>query len=240
MTPTNTVQSVHRAIELLEDLRRAGESGASLRDLAVRARLKPPTAHNLLKTLVSLEYAAHDPATRRYRLGGRARSLGRPADPVETLARVAGPSLNTLRDRFRETVILTVFRDGMRCTLRTAESTEDLRVGAGCGEDVHLYTTATGRVLLSLIPAADLEAFVAAHGLPGREWPGVRTRRQLAAARDISADAVPVPLPDGGPVAAIGVYYPRSRPPADGPQAVQEAMTDAAARVAAAFHGATA
>ncbi|OGV70831.1 MAG: hypothetical protein A3K19_26950 [Lentisphaerae bacterium RIFOXYB12_FULL_65_16] len=241
-------------MELLENLHDAGVMGVGLGDLATRARLKPPTAHNLLKTLVQLQYATHDPQTRRYNLGPRARVLGRAPDAADVLARVSAPALQALQERLRETAILAVYRDGLRHTLLTFESSQELRVGAGCGVDSHLYSTATGRILLSQIPAPELNVFIDTHGLPSDEWRDVRTLAQLHGALDgirqarfahydrpeghVAADAVPLPLRRDDLVAAIGVHYPRVRTPADGDQALKQALTETAVRIAQEFQGA--
>lgn len=243
------VGSVVKALRLLELLANAGGAGLSLGELAAGMKLKPPTAHNLLKTLVQQEYATHDPATRRYALGPRAVSLGRPADPRDALVRAATPVLQELRDRLRETVILALYQDGMRHTLLTVESREELRVGAGCGVDARLYATATGRVLLSQLPARELSRFVAAAGLPGTDWPEVQDLAQLRGvlgrireaayasyARpegDIRAAAVPVFFRRSDLRVAVGVHYPAARPPTGSDQELHRCLSQAAARVAA-------
>jgi len=245
------VESVAKALRLLETLKGAGADGVSLGELAVQAALKPPTTHNLLQTLVRLDYAAHDPGTRRYALGPRAVTLGRSANPGEILARSARPVLQDLRDKLKETVILAQYRDGMRHTLLTVESREELRVGAGCSVDARLYSTATGRVLLSRLPARELRCFITAAGLPGSEWPEIRDLAQLRVALNriratrlatyvppeghICAIAVPILFAQDEVRAAVGVHYPQVRQPAGNDQALRQILTQAAVRIAIDF-----
>jgi DNA-binding IclR family transcriptional regulator len=57
------VQSLDRALDLLEALSEADELGVS--ELASRTGLVPSTAHRLLATLVARGYAAQNPANGR-------------------------------------------------------------------------------------------------------------------------------------------------------------------------------
>src|SRR4051794_41985531 len=63
------VQSLDRALDLLEALASAGELGVS--DLAARTGLVPSTAHRLLGTLVERGYAAQSASGGRYLIGDK-------------------------------------------------------------------------------------------------------------------------------------------------------------------------
>ena len=63
MANSDLVQSLLRGLDLVEMLADHPE-GMYLNDLAARAGLKKPTAHNLLRTLVSRGFAARDEAGR--------------------------------------------------------------------------------------------------------------------------------------------------------------------------------
>ena len=65
--PQPRVQSLDRALDLLEALASAGELGVS--DLAARTGLVPSTAHRLLATLVERGYAAQSASGGRYLIG---------------------------------------------------------------------------------------------------------------------------------------------------------------------------
>ena len=83
------MQSVHRALDVLEALAAAGGT-ASLRDLATACGLPAPTLHRLASTLADRGYLrqAHD---RRYSLGSRLVPLG--ADAHALLGERALPVL---------------------------------------------------------------------------------------------------------------------------------------------------
>jgi DNA-binding FadR family transcriptional regulator len=72
-TSSPPVQTVARAFAVLEALADLGDGGVV--EIARRAGLHPSTAHRLLAALIDGGYAAQDPATGRYRLGGKVLEL---------------------------------------------------------------------------------------------------------------------------------------------------------------------
>lgn len=245
------IQSVVRALRLLEALDQAGEAGAALRSLAEQTELKRPTAHNLLQTLVATDYAAQAPHSRSYILGERACKLGHGRFLATALSRAAAPAVRELRDQFDETVLLTVYREVKRHTILTLESHQAVRVGAGRSVDALFYSTATGRLLLSMLDEAELGECVAKLGFPGEEWEGTTSlaglqakltvirKTQLARyhrrASDVQALAVPVVLSEFDDAVALGVYFPAYRFDPDRERVLVEALRGAAAQISAEF-----
>jgi len=66
----HSIQSVDRAITLLEAIAEAGGE-CSLTELSHRTRLNISTCHHLLSTLVQRGYVAKVPVRRSYALGAR-------------------------------------------------------------------------------------------------------------------------------------------------------------------------
>jgi DNA-binding IclR family transcriptional regulator len=232
------LQSVQRAFALLEQLGEAENGGRTLAALAAATGLKPPTAHNLLRSLIALGYASQDPASRRYALGPRAAALARPRDAAARLAAAGLDAARALQARSGETVVLALLDDGQRRTVLTVESPQLLRVGAEAGADERFAETATGQVLLGRLDEAGLAA------LPPHLHPRPALRRTLARVRrdgqavvraaggQVRAVAVPVPLADAPP-AAIGLYYPAARHSA---RKEREALHELRAAAAAISH----
>lgn len=224
------VQSVQRALRLLEQLDVGGAAGRTLTELCAGTGLKAPTAHNLLATLVELGYAVQEPSTRRYVVGERAVSLGTGRAAVARLKHAAAEPVRRLYEAVNETVILAVDVDDRRHSILSCEGDHELRVTATTGTDDHFYDTATGRVLLAWRTPQAVQAFAAQHGLPGEDWPAAATAaglaQALAAIREAaSADfvrpashvralAVPVQVRESRLPAALGLFYPtvRDRP----------------------------
>jgi DNA-binding IclR family transcriptional regulator len=221
------VQSVQRALTLLELLDAGGNEGRALAELSVDSGLKAPTAHNLLATLVALGYAQQVPGSRHYALGERARSLGKGRAAVARLRQAAAGPVSDLQAEVNETVILAVDLDERRHSILSCESAHELRVTAATGVDDHFCDTATGRMLLALRTPQDALALVTRQGLPGPAWPGVANPAALARllagirragfaefarpASHVRALAVAVPLRQTSLPAALGLFYPTVR-----------------------------
>lgn len=92
------MQSLERALDLLERLAEA-EDGVTLRDLSAHTGLKPPTVHNLLKTLVLRGYAAKRADPVRYATGPAVHALAGRA-VRDRLLRAAEGELRALAGAF--------------------------------------------------------------------------------------------------------------------------------------------
>ncbi len=248
------INSVAKALRLLEILDQADDGGLALGEIARRAGLKAPATHNLVATLVGLGFVIQDPASRTYSLGERAGALGRQRHIAGVLGAAARPVLDDLGKRLGETVLLTIYRARRRHTLVAVESAQALRVVTPSIVDSSFYSTATGRMLLALLPPSEREAVIAELGLPGEQWPDAAAppelARQLEAIRSkgsvvihrrelhICALAVALPLPAPGVVAALGCYYPAVRSQAGREKAVLGALREAAAAISLRFEAA--
>ena len=75
MAQDNTVQSVKRAIMILEELATEKE-GLGVTELANRVDLHKSTVHRMLNTLLNMGYIEQSSSSERYRLGIKLLSLG--------------------------------------------------------------------------------------------------------------------------------------------------------------------
>ena len=66
-----SVQSLERALDILDLLGRASSRGLSLKEICAGVQLHPSTAHHLIRTMVVRAYLQQDADTRRYCLGPR-------------------------------------------------------------------------------------------------------------------------------------------------------------------------
>lgn len=222
------IQSLERAFFLLECLSQAGSGGISLTELSRRGGLKAPTCRNLLLTLQSLGYVQQLSGSRHYVLSGRGTFPGA-ADFTASLCAHAQPLLQSLLTAVEETIIFCLYAQQQRRTLLALESQQQLKVSADAGSDKNFYCTATGRILLSQLPAAELSALLRHLPPPADDWPEFRPPGQraalLAAIREkgevqlnkgsmVTALAVPVCFSRRSLPAALGLYYPAARHPA--------------------------
>lgn len=103
-------QSIHRAVTMLREIA-AFQKGMRLVDIAEAMGLERPTAHRIVKGLMSQGMVMQDPATKCYRLGHVVYELGLAASPYFNLREVCQPILARMAERTGDSVYL-VARSG--------------------------------------------------------------------------------------------------------------------------------
>jgi IclR family acetate operon transcriptional repressor len=150
---TAGVQSVSRALDLLEHLADAGGT-AGLSELATRSGLPLSTVHRIIRSLVAGGYLAQD-RDRRYRLGLRLVPLGEAAHG--SLAPWTA-RLPALVERTGETAnAATLVGPSVLFVARVA-STFAMRSAGQVGRRKPVHASAAGKALLSLLPDDAVEA----------------------------------------------------------------------------------
>lgn len=148
---TRRIQSVERAMSLLEALAESGGE-ARLSTLAERTSLDKGTVHGLLNTMVSMGYVARHGAD--YALGLRLRDLAQPLINVDAeLRQMFVPALHDLAQRSGETCYLAVpcgTREYLCVDAVSCRSALCAAVPRGCRQA--LTTSAIGRVFLAHDP----------------------------------------------------------------------------------------
>ncbi|MDX5357364.1 MAG: IclR family transcriptional regulator [Rhodobacterales bacterium] len=187
METQGVVQSVDRALSLLEGLAQAPE-GARLSDLARDSGLAVSTAHRLLTTLERRGFAQFDAAQSRWHVGRKAFTVGIAYTRWQSLIAAAMPFLRRLRDMTRETANLGVLEDGEVVTLAQVESREIIRAISPPGGRSPVMTSGLGKAIVATWPDDEIAALVARHGLPRmtrhslQDMAGVR--REMQAIRE--------------------------------------------------------
>lgn len=148
---TRRIQSVERALSLLEALAEGGGE-ARLSTLAERTSLDKGTVHGLLNTMVSMGYVARHGAD--YALGLRLRDLAQPLINADAeLRQMFAPALHDLAERSGETCYLAVpcgTREYLCVDVVNCRSALCATVPRGCRQA--LTTSAIGRVFLAHDP----------------------------------------------------------------------------------------
>lgn len=223
-TETPPVQTVQRALGLLEHLASAGGE-ASLTDMAQACGLAIPTAHRLVRTLATAGYVSRLPAG-RFQLGPTLIRLGRAA--TTGWSATVQPYLDTLAEQTGETASLATL-DGCHVVyVAEALSQHAMRVSLGLGSRAPAHTAAAGKALLAQLSPGELLSVMHATSTSatvGSDHVDTRTlRRELIATlrRGYAVEqgesevgvwglAVNVALPTELPRAALSVSGPEAR-----------------------------
>lgn len=145
------VRSLVRGLKLLETLEKAG-TPLRLTDLADELSMERATLFRYCSTLTRHGYMHLDPATKRYSLGPRVRSLGFAAQQQWEWLDEVRSRLPSLAERFQGAASFAV-RDGAEITyIERVVAGRALNYQIELGDRLPAWTTSIGKVLL-----ADLE-----------------------------------------------------------------------------------
>jgi IclR family acetate operon transcriptional repressor len=177
-TERHSIQSVDRAVSLLEAIAEAGGE-CTLTQLSHRTQLNISTCHHLLSTLVARGYVAKVPVRRSYALGARILYLSNACLRQVDLPARAAPFIEKINERTGETVHLAVLQGDAMMKVAKRESRHPVRVDTGTlGKTDAAHATASGKAMLAWLPEDDMHR-VLAHGLTRFtpkticEWPNL-------------------------------------------------------------------
>lgn len=219
---TTPVESVDRALLMLQALADAGAGGLGLAELAASLGLNKSTVHRTLAGLRFRAFATQDPVTGHYLLGPAATRLGDAFFSEENLPVLLHPALVALCAATDELVHLGVLAGAQVVYLDKVEPERPVRVWSAIGRRSPAVTTALGRALLAFrgtdrtllagyIRESDrpVDADVVWTALEDARRRGYATEREENEA-GISCVAVPL-LRAGSPIAAVSVTAPVER-----------------------------
>jgi len=157
--PQPRVQSLDRALDLLEALASAGELGVS--DLAARTGLVPSTAHRLLGTLVERGYAAQSASGGRYLIGYKLLELASGLqDRVERLKLAAREHLEAVQRETGETTKLVVLEGRDVVYVDKVDGTRSVRLFLEVGRAIPAHTSGAGKAILAWRSPEDVAALL--------------------------------------------------------------------------------
>jgi IclR family KDG regulon transcriptional repressor len=223
------VPAVARALDVLE-LFLDGEESLSTPEIVARLDLPRTTGHELVSTLASRSYLSPAPgAPGRFRLGVRAFQLGSAYASRLDLAREGRAAAEQVAAACDETVHLAILDGTEVIYVAKVDSTHAVRMVSAVGRRLPAHCTAVGKMLLSGLPDAELDARLP----PGRPLQAMtpnsvtsvaRMRRMLSEIRarglatescesnpDVACVAAPVYDHTGAMVAAMSISVPTSR-----------------------------
>lgn len=162
---TSTVQSVERALTILDILAHDGESGVT--EIAARLEVHKSTAFRLIATLERRGLVEQNAERGKYRLGvGILRLAGATTARLDVVQE-ARPLARALAAETGETVNIAVLSEGAALYLDQIAGGSSLQSHNWVGQRIPLHATANGKVLLSGLDAAEISAAV---GTPLRSY----------------------------------------------------------------------
>jgi IclR family acetate operon transcriptional repressor len=163
------VQSVERALGLLETLAGAGADGLTVSDLARSAGVSKSAAYAILQTMLAHGFVSDSGSgmSRRYRLGMALARLGDAAVSHVALRDVAMPVLRSVTAATGLTSRAAVLDTPYAVVIgRVDVPNSTVRFAASLGKREHLHTSAVGKAMLSTLDGEAVRAIVAEAGLP--------------------------------------------------------------------------
>ena len=245
-TAQNTIQSLDRAMRILEALSEAG--AAPLSGLAGGLGESPATVYRVLVTLQARDIVAFDEASQSWAVGAGAFHIGSAFLRRTGLAEAARPILRALMEETGETANLGIARGAEVLFLAQVETQESLRAFFPPGTLSPLHASGIGKALLAQLEPERLARYLASAALTRFTERTLATRQALAAdleatrARGYALDTeekapgmacVAAPVFDalGEAVAGLSVSGPVSRLPAARTAEIGGQVAAAAARL---------
>ena len=241
------VQSVGRAFEILEVI--AAQGGElSLSEIAASVGLPAPSAHRLLRTLVSLGYLRQE-TSRRYALAPRLIRLGEAA--AKQFGAWGYPVLIGLMEAIGESANMAILDGSNAIYVAQVAGRHSMRMFTEVGRRVPLHATGVGKALLTQLPDDEIIR-LARHWRacpPSRRTPsptppsccrtcapaGSAATPSTTASRRSACPASPSPCRARPTPTAISISAPTPRMTPDVVREAAAALRDAAATMAARF-----
>ncbi len=165
------VQSVDRALTLLDELAEAGQEGMTLTELGRRLGVSKSTAYSILHTLLTRGFVASSGSGmhRRYRLGMALARLGDVVVSQHLLHDVAMPELRALTAETGLTSRVAILDEIYAVAIGRVDARRGvIRFAADLGRQEHLHSSAVGKAMLSLLEEDTVLAIAAETGLPAK------------------------------------------------------------------------
>jgi DNA-binding IclR family transcriptional regulator len=241
------VQSVERAVAILQFLARNGWSGVT--EVGTELGVHKSTAFRLLSTLEAHGLVEQHVDSGKYHLGFGLVYLARAVSVGPDLSRHAQPSLEWLADEIGETVTLAVLEGDEAVTIDQLMPETSVVSRSWIGRRNPLHCTSVGKVFLASLPRARTAGIINNRHVRWTDRTIVdplelradieRVREQGYATNweefeeGLASVAAPVRAVDGTVVAALSISGPSYRLSEDALVKIAESVREAAARTSA-------
>lgn len=242
--------STLKALSVLDALVRAG-GAITLTELVQATGLPKPSLHRTLALFEDAGYVQREPGGRAYAVGPKLASLGLAILTHDTVATLRHTVLRQLVSDVGETCNLAMLRKGEVAYLDRVEAQWPLRLHLPVGTTVPAHCSASGKLLVAHMPAAERDALLETMPLPRFTANTITDRALLARELDrilacgyaldneeyvAGVACVAVPVKAGGEViAAVAVHAATARLPLQRAIDFVPRLDEAAERIARTF-----
>lgn len=219
------IQVINRALDILEIVAADPEKPASLGEIADALGLNHGTCANIMKTLVSRNYLEQIGTKKGYILGAKSYALTNNDAYRKDLVEAAKSEMEKLTEMTNENCLLAILNGEKRIVIHSTNAEQELQVRTSSEKNV--YDSASGRMLLAMLPEPDIDRFIAKYGTPLSEsWKEADTVEnlkkllsqfkkeecalQMLAGRQVIGLAVPIQK-GVKTVASLSIYLPEYR-----------------------------
>lgn len=214
------IQVLNRALDILELLSRNLDKEHSLSEISGPLKLNSGTCSNIIKSMMNRGYIEKK---KGYILGRQAYYLTNNFSKKTEIVQCAKGPMKNLSEILKESCVLAVLKNNSRRTLYNKTYVRELQ--ANPRDEINVYQTATGKLLLAYLDPVERNAFIKTYGLPGESWKEADSERTLIAELqkinkagyainytedNIVGIAMPI-FNKEQVVAGLGVYLPESR-----------------------------
>lgn len=174
------IQSVQKALQLLQILSDGKQIPISLMEISERAGVPKPTCCHLLQTLCEEGFAVRVSHTKGYVLGPRTYYLTRYGQYEEELVSLCRQVMRWMERESHGTVVLSVIRSGQKYIINYEDTEQQLFFEHPQLRMDDIFRTATGRAILAHMKAEAVREIYERHGpLPKGHWDEIRSLQQL-------------------------------------------------------------
>lgn len=163
-----TVQSVAKALRLIDLIATAPSEGMSLSDIARQAGLSKSAAYGLVRTMVDAGFLRAIEPGPRYGLGLALVRLGDQAARQVPMSQETAPILQELRRETGLTIRLARVDDGYPVFVQRYDGVGAVRFHAALGIRELPHSSAAGKAILAALPEETVQRIAAETGLPQR------------------------------------------------------------------------
>jgi DNA-binding IclR family transcriptional regulator len=153
---------IEKATRILELFIDSGAGSLPFGEIKRGAGMSPATTHRVLGDLVEYGFLVQQGQRNEYRIGPLLVALGVLSMHHSTLASVAPPYMERLRDECGETVIVAELHGDAVVPVLRADGLYEMRMNQQVGARYPAYAGGTGKVLLAHLAEDDLDEYLSA------------------------------------------------------------------------------